>query len=80
MRSRYLKLAIYTVLLAAVATGALALAWLRGGSFPSWWVILFGIGASLFVWQFGLRAPRLAARQPPLQPGIAHGRRVAGRA
>ena len=59
MRSRYLKLAIYTVLLAAAAAGALALAWLRGGSFPSWWVVLFGIGASLFVWQFGLRAPRL---------------------
>ncbi|MBC8024539.1 MAG: hypothetical protein H7Y89_00980, partial [Steroidobacteraceae bacterium] len=59
MRSRYLKLAIYTVLLAGAAAGALALAWHRGGNFPSWWVVLFGIGASLFVWQFGLRAPRL---------------------
>jgi diguanylate cyclase (GGDEF)-like protein len=59
MRSRYGALAIYSVLLACVAGGALLLALLRGAEFPTWWVMLLGIGACLFVWQFGLRAPRL---------------------
>jgi diguanylate cyclase (GGDEF)-like protein len=59
MRSRYGTLAAYTLLLACVAGGALAFALLRGANFPPWWFVLLGIGASLFVWQFGLRAPRL---------------------
>jgi diguanylate cyclase (GGDEF)-like protein len=59
MRSRYGALAIYSVLLAGVAVGTLSLVLLRGISFPPWWVVLLGIGACLFVWQFGLRAPRL---------------------
>ncbi len=59
MRSRYGALAIYSALLACVAGGALSLALLRGVDFPAWWVVLIGIGACLFVWQFGLRAPRL---------------------
>ena len=59
MRSRYGALAIYSLLLACIATGALALVLLRGVEFPPWWVVLLGIGACLFVWQFGLRAPRL---------------------
>jgi diguanylate cyclase (GGDEF)-like protein len=59
MRSRYGPLAIYSVLLACVAAGALSMALVRGVDFPGWWVILLGIGACLFVWQFGLRAPRL---------------------
>src|SRR6187431_775655 len=58
MRSRYGALAIYSMLLACVAGGTLLLA-LRGVDFPAWWVILLCIGACLFVWQFGLRAPRL---------------------
>jgi diguanylate cyclase (GGDEF)-like protein len=58
MRSRYGALAIYSLLLACVAVGTLLLA-LRGTDFPAWWVVLLGIGACLFVWQFGLRAPRL---------------------
>jgi len=58
MRTRYGALAIYSILLACVAVGALLVA-LRGVDFPSWWVVLLGIGACLFVWQFGLRAPRL---------------------
>ncbi len=59
MRSRYGTLAIYSMLLAGAAGGALSLASLRGVEFPPWWVMLLGIGACLFVWQFGLRAPRL---------------------
>ncbi len=59
MRSRYGALSIYSILLACVAAGALSVALLRVGDFPAWWVVLLGIGACLFVWQFGLRAPRL---------------------
>jgi diguanylate cyclase (GGDEF)-like protein len=59
MRSRYGALSIYSMLLACVAAGTLSQALLRGVEFPAWWVVLLGIGACLFVWQFGLRAPRL---------------------
>jgi diguanylate cyclase (GGDEF)-like protein len=59
MRSRYGALAVYSILLACVATGTLLSALLDGVEFPAWWVVLLGIGACLFVWQFGLRAPRL---------------------
>jgi diguanylate cyclase (GGDEF)-like protein len=59
MRSRYGALAIYSILLTCVAAGALLLALLRGADFPAWWLVLLGIGACLFVWQFGLRTPRL---------------------
>lgn len=59
MRSRYGALAVYSMLLASLASGVLVLAWMRGAEVPSWWVILLGIGTCLFVWQFGLRAPRL---------------------
>ena len=58
MHSRYGALAIYSMLLACLAVGTLLLA-LRGTDFPAWWVVLPCIGACLFVWQFGLRAPRL---------------------
>jgi len=58
MRSRYGALAIYSMLLACVAVGTLLVA-LRGIDFPAWWVVLLCVGACLFVWQFGLRAPRL---------------------
>jgi len=46
------------MLLACVAVSVLLLA-LRGVDFPAWWVVLPCIGSCLFVWQFGLRAPRL---------------------
>jgi len=59
MRSRYGALAVYSILLACVAAAALLTVLLRGVDFPSWWVVLLAIGACLFVWQFGLRAPRL---------------------
>ena len=59
MRSRYGALALYSILLACVAAGTLSLAHMGGAGFPPWWVALLGIGACLFVWQFGLRAPRL---------------------
>jgi hypothetical protein len=59
MRSRYGALAAYSILLTCVAVGALLMALLDGVHFPPWWVVLLGIGACQFVWQFGLRAPRL---------------------
>jgi diguanylate cyclase (GGDEF)-like protein len=59
MRSRYGALAIYSILLACVAAGVLFANLREGVEFPPWWVVVLGIGACLFVWQFGLRAPRL---------------------
>jgi diguanylate cyclase (GGDEF)-like protein len=59
MRSRYGTLAAYSALLACAAITALALEVIDGARFPAWWVVLIGVGANLFVWQFGLRAPRL---------------------
>ena len=59
MVSRYRSLALYSVLLAAL-TGA----WLVHGpvdshDFPPWWAIVLCVAACLFVWQFGLPAPRV---------------------
>jgi diguanylate cyclase (GGDEF)-like protein len=59
MRSRYGALAVYSILLFCAAASALVLLLPGGGVFPPWWVALLGIGANLFVWRFGLRAPRL---------------------
>src|SRR5262245_20289386 len=59
MRSRYGTLAIYSMLLACAAAGSLVAALLQGDDFPAWWVVFLGVAACLFVWQFGLRAPRL---------------------
>jgi len=58
MRSRYGALAVYSILLACVAAAAL-LATLPDVDFPAWWFVLLGVGACLFIWQFGLQAPRL---------------------
>jgi diguanylate cyclase (GGDEF)-like protein len=59
MAPRYRLLALYSVLLAA-ATGV----WLANGlagshDFPPWWAIVLCVAACLFVWQFGLPAPRV---------------------
>jgi diguanylate cyclase (GGDEF)-like protein len=59
MRSRYGALAAYSIVLMGIAAATLLGALLRSGNFPSWWVVLLGIGSCLFVWQFGLRAPRI---------------------
>jgi diguanylate cyclase (GGDEF)-like protein len=59
MRTRYGALFVYTVLLTGAAVAALLYALLGAAAFPPWWVVLLGIASCLFVWQFGLRAPRL---------------------
>ena len=59
MPSRYRALVVYSLLLAAIAVTWLINSFQAGVTVPSWWVVLFGIAASLFVWQFGLKAPRV---------------------
>lgn len=59
MNHRYATLAVYSLCLAAVA-----LTWLLNdlgavASFPPLWVMVLVIAASLFVWQFGVQAPRV---------------------
>lgn len=70
MRSRYGTLVIYTTLLACVAAGWLLFAWMEGIDFPAWWICLLGVGVSLFVWQFGLPAPRLGLMSMERLPQI----------
>lgn len=57
--SRYRSLIIYSSLLAAVAAVWLAFELKNGVDMPPWWVIALCIAANLFVWQFGLKAPRV---------------------
>jgi diguanylate cyclase (GGDEF)-like protein len=59
MRSRYGALLAYTMLLTGAAAATLFFVLSKGAAFPPWWVALLGVAACLFVWQFGLRAPRL---------------------
>jgi diguanylate cyclase (GGDEF)-like protein len=59
MRSRYGALAAYSILLTALAASLLLWSVSRVSGVPPWWVVPLGVGACLFVWQFGLRAPRL---------------------
>lgn len=59
MASRYRSLAVYAVLLAAVTGSWLAYGLAAAHAFPPLWGVGLCIAACLFVWQFGLRAPRL---------------------
>jgi diguanylate cyclase (GGDEF)-like protein len=59
MRSRYGALALDSFLLAVVAGGILLATLMGVTRFPPWWAVPLGVAACLFVWQFGLRAPRL---------------------
>jgi diguanylate cyclase (GGDEF)-like protein len=59
MPSRYRALVVYSLLLAA-ATGTWLVADLRNAAaFPPWWAVALCIAGNLFVWQFGLKAPRV---------------------
>ncbi len=57
MVSRYRPLAVYALLLAAVALTLLGLGLSKSADFPPFWVIPLLILACLFIWQFGLPAP-----------------------
>ena len=59
MLTRYRSLGLYALLLAAVTVGLLGYALQASPEFPSWWAVALSIGACLFVWQFGLPAPRV---------------------
>src|SRR5688572_29447791 len=58
MLSRYRALVVYSLLLTVVAAAWLAHE-MRGASFPTWWAIVLCVVGNLFVWQFGLKAPRI---------------------
>jgi hypothetical protein len=59
MASRYRSLALYSVLLAALTGAWLAQGLMDSHDFPPWWAMVLCIAACLFVWQFGLPAPRV---------------------
>ena len=59
MKSRYAMLLAYSLCLAAGAGVWLGAELYPGAAFPPLWVIALAILASLFVWQFGLQAPRI---------------------
>jgi diguanylate cyclase (GGDEF)-like protein len=57
--SRYRSLVIYSLLLALVAGTWLVTEFERSAGLPPWWVIALCVVGNLFVWQFGLKAPRI---------------------
>lgn len=59
MNARYATLALYALCLSGIAGVALVFQWGQHGEWPAYWVVLLGILASLFVWQFGVQAPRV---------------------
>lgn len=59
MLSRYRSLALYSLALAGFTGVLLARALAVAPSFPPFWVVALCIAASLFVWQFGLQAPKI---------------------
>jgi diguanylate cyclase (GGDEF)-like protein len=59
MASRYRSLALYSVLLAALTGAWLARGLMESHAFPPWWAIVLCVAACLFVWLFGLPAPRV---------------------
>lgn len=59
MAIRYRGLALYSVLLVAVTAAWLVLALPPASAFPPLWVAALCIAACLFVWHFGIPAPRI---------------------
>lgn len=59
MKARYATLALYALCLSGVAGALLFSQWEQLGDWPAPGVVVFGILASLFVWQFGVQAPRV---------------------
>ncbi len=69
MKSRYAMLAVYSL---ALASGAgIWLAMRLPAEFPPLWVIGLFVLASLFVWQFGVQAPRLGLISMERVPHVA---------
>jgi diguanylate cyclase (GGDEF)-like protein len=59
MNARYATLAVYSLCLAIAAGAWLTIGLGASPAFPPLWVVALSIAASLFVWQFGVRAPRV---------------------
>lgn len=59
MLSRYRSLALYSFALAAVTGLWLGHGLAQGAAFPPLWVVMLCVAGSLFVWQFGLQAPKV---------------------
>ncbi len=70
MASRYRLLTVYSLVLAAAAGWSLANGLTRVPDFPSIGVVLLCIAACLFVWQFGLPAPRVGLTSMERLPQI----------
>ncbi len=70
MASRYRRLTLYSLLLAAGAAWWLADGLARAADFPSIWVAALCVVACLFVWQFGLPAPRVGLTSMERLPQI----------
>jgi diguanylate cyclase (GGDEF)-like protein len=59
MKARYATLALYALCLTGMAGALLISQWTPDVQWPSYGVVVFGILAALFVWQFGVQAPRV---------------------
>lgn len=59
MLARYRSLAFYSLALAAVTGVWLGHDLAQGAAFPPLWVVILCVAGSLFVWQFGLQAPKV---------------------
>ena len=70
MGSRYGSLSLYALLVAAVAGIWLVHDLVGASQFPPWWGAALCIGACLFVWRFGLTAPRVVLTSMERLPQI----------
>lgn len=70
MAIRYRGLALYSVLLAAVAAAWLAHGLAAASAFPPAWVALLAVAACLVVWQLGIPAPRVGLASMERLPQI----------
>jgi diguanylate cyclase (GGDEF)-like protein len=59
MPPRYRTLVVYSLLLAMLAAAWLAYELGGAARFPPWWAMGLCVAGNVFVWQFGLRAPRM---------------------
>jgi diguanylate cyclase (GGDEF)-like protein len=70
MSSRYGSLAVYSMLVAAAAGIWLGVDLAAVGHVPPLWALTLCVGASLFVWHFGLTAPRVVLTSMERLPQI----------
>src|SRR5262245_57130692 len=70
MASRYGSLALYSLIVATAAGAWLAHDLMAVPRFPPWWVGLLCIASCLFVWQFGLTAPRVVLTSMERMPQV----------